>query len=125
MGTVPASNEDDPSLPAVLAVLDDADCRTILRTVTQPMTAKEITETCDIPQSTVYRKVDHLSTATLVRELHSVHPEQGRITRYQRDFDELNVSITDDERFDVAISRPKRTVDERLADMWSEMGDEL
>ena len=125
MGSDPARNEDAPAMQDVLDALDDPDCRVILKETAQPMTAKELIETCDISESTVYRKLTLLSTATLVRELHGVHPERGRITRYQRDLDSLNISITEDDQFDVAVSRPKRTADERLADMWSEMGDEL
>ena len=125
MGTDPVRNEDSPRMQDVLDALDDPDCRAILRETAQPMTAKELTEICGISQSTVYRKLDLLSTATLVRELHSIHPERGRITRYQRDLNGLNISITDNNRFDVTVSRPRRTVDERLANMWSQMGDEL
>lgn len=125
MGIAPASDEDEPSIGVVLAALDDPDCRAILRETSQPMTATELTETCDIATSTLYRKLDLLSTATLVRELYSVHPEHGRLTRYQRDLNDLIVTITDDDRFEVRIDRPKRAVDERLADMWAEMGDEL
>lgn len=125
MGIDPVGNEDAPTMQAVLDALDDPDCRTILKETAQPMTAKELTENCGISQSTVYRKLDLLSTATLVREIHSIHPERGRITRYRRDLDDLNISITDDNQFDVAINRPRRTADERLADMWSEMGEEL
>ena len=88
------------------------------------MTAKELSDACDIAESTVYRKLDLVSRATLVREFHDVHPKRGRITRYQRDADGLDVAITDD-GVDVTVDRPTRTVDERLADMWSEMGDEL
>jgi DNA-binding transcriptional ArsR family regulator len=125
MGIRPVGNEDAPTTQEVLDALDDPDCRTILRETAQPMTAKELTENCGISQSTMYRKLDLLSTATLVREIHSIHPERGRITRYQRNLDDLNISITDDDQFDVTINRPKRTADERLADMWSEMGEEL
>ncbi|UPM44208.1 winged helix-turn-helix domain-containing protein [Halocatena salina] len=125
MGTDPVKNEDSPAIQDVLDALDDPDCRAILEETEQPMTAKELGERCEISTSTLYRKLDLLSTATLVRELHSVHPDRGRITRYQRDIASLNVSITDDDQFDVRINRPERTADERLADMWSEMGEEL
>lgn len=121
----PERNEDTPAMQDVLDALDDPDCQSILKETDQPMTAKEISERCKIPPSTVYRKLDLLSTATLVRELHSIHPERGRITRFQRNLDDLNISITEDNQFDVMINRPKRTADERLADMWSEMGEEL
>jgi Fe2+ or Zn2+ uptake regulation protein len=123
MGSAPADDEDIP-VQVVLNALDDPDCRAILQEASQPMTAKELSDACDIAESTVYRKLDLVSRATLVREFHDVYPDRGRITRYQRDADGLNLAVTDD-GIDVVVDRPTRTVDERLADMWSEMGDEL
>lgn len=123
MGPAPPDDGDTP-VQVVLDALDDPDCRAILREASQPMTAKELSDACDIAESTVYRKLDLVSRATLVREFHDVHPDRGRITRYQRDADGLDITITDD-GVDVTVDRPARTVDERLADMWSEMGDEL
>ncbi|MDS0296871.1 helix-turn-helix domain-containing protein [Halogeometricum luteum] len=125
MGDDPATNEDPSTLQAVLDALDDPECQTILRETAEPMTAKELIERCDIPKSTVYRKLDLLSTASLVRERIEIHPEGGRITRYQRDFTDVTISMDDDDQIDVEISRPKRSADERLANIWSKMGDEL
>lgn len=121
----PANNEDTTTLQGILDALDDPDCRALLRKTTEPMTAKELSDVCDIPKSTVYRKLNHLSQMSLVRERMEIHPEGGRITRYQRDFDNVSIYMTDDEKFDIEISRPKRGVDERLANIWSKMGDEL
>jgi DNA-binding transcriptional ArsR family regulator len=125
MGDNPANNEDPSTLQAVLDALDDPECQTILRETAEPMTAKELIERCDIPKSTVYRKLDLLSTASLVRERIEIHPEGGRITRYQRDFTDVTISMDDDDQIDVEIRRPKRSADERLANIWSKMGDEL
>ena len=125
MGTDPAKNKNGPAIQDILNALDDPDCRTILKMIAQPMTVTELTDSCEIPESTLYRKLNRLSTASLVREIQSVHPERGRVTRYQRDFDSLNIFLTDDDQFDMEITRPKRTVNERLAAMWSEMGEEL
>ena len=125
MGDDPANNEGPSPLQAVLDALDDPECQTILRETAEPMTAKELIERCDIPKSTVYRKLDLLSTASLVRERIEIHPEGGRITRYQRDFTDVTISMDDDDQIDVEISRPKRSADERLANIWSKMGDEL
>ncbi|WP_273838629.1 helix-turn-helix domain-containing protein [Halococcus sp. PRR34] len=125
METDPAKNEDGPTLQNVLDALDDSDCRDILKNTDEPMTAKELTEHCEIPLSTVYRKLDLLSTASLVRELIHIDSERGRITRYQRDFNDVTISIGDGDQFDVAIDRRTLSADERLAEMWSEMGDEL
>ena len=121
----PAPSDETPSLQAILDALDDTDCRAILRKTSDPMTANELIEVCDIPKSTLYRKLELLSQASLVREQVTLNPQGGRITRYERDFDDVMISIDDDGSFSVAVERPPRTADERLADIWSKMGDEL
>lgn len=120
-----ATSEDDPPLQDVLAALDDSSCRAILRETDEPMTANELVDVCDIPRSTLYRKLDRLSAASLVREVVEVHPEGGRVTRYERDFDDVTISMEDSEEFSVTIERPARRADERLADIWSKMREEL
>lgn len=120
-----ASSEDSPSLQDVLEALNDADCRAILRETAQPMTATELIDVCDIPKSTLYRKLDLLSRTSLVRERDQITPGGGRITHYERDFDDVMISMDDDDDFSVTVHRPSRKADERLADIWSTMGDEL
>ncbi|AEN06099.1 transcriptional regulator TrmB [halophilic archaeon DL31] len=120
------SSEDPPSsLQAVLDALDDADCRAILRETTEPMTATELIDTCNIPKSTLYRKLELLSRASLVREQHTINPSGGRTTKYERDFEGVRISMDEDDNFSVMVERPPRNADERLADVWSKMGDEL
>lgn len=120
----PANPGTTPALQDILSALDDPACRAILSETTEPMTASELTDVCDIPKSTLYRKLELLSQAALVRELIGVGPEGGRITRYERDVTDITISVEDDE-FSITIDRPARQADERLADMWSKMGDEL
>ncbi|MFC7074598.1 helix-turn-helix domain-containing protein [Halovenus rubra] len=120
-----ASSEDSPSLQAVLDALDDADCRAILRETAEPMTATELIDTCDIPKSTLYRKLELLSQASLVHEQDTINPSGGRTTKYERDFDDVTISMYEDDDFSVTVERPPRNADERLADIWSKMGDEL
>lgn len=121
----PASSRDSPSLQDVLDALDDADCRAILRETAEPMTATELIDACDIPKSTLYRKLDLLSEASLVREQDIINPGGGRTTKYERDFDDVTISMDDEDDFSVTVERPPRKADERLADIWSKMGDEL
>lgn len=121
----PANSRDTPALQDILSALDDPACRAILKETTEPMTANELADTCDIPQSTLYRKLDLLSEAELVRELIEVGPEGGRITQYERDMTDVTISIDDNDEFSINIDRPTRHADERLADMWSKMGDEI
>jgi predicted transcriptional regulator len=120
-----ASSDDPPSLQDVLDALDDADCRDILRATTEPMTANELTDACDIPRSTLYRKLKLLSRASLVREQNAISPGGGRLTRYERDFEDVTISIDESDDFTVSVERPPRKAEERLADIWSKMGDEL
>lgn len=47
------------------------------RETIERMTARELIEICDIPPSMVYRKLDLLSTASIVRERLEIHPEGG------------------------------------------------
>lgn len=121
----PASSEDASSLQDVLDALDDADCRAILRESAEPMTANELIDACDIPRSTLYRKLERLSRASLVREQVTINPGGGRTMKYERDFEDVTISMDEDDDFSVTIKRPPRKVDERLADIWSKMGGEL
>lgn len=120
-----ASSGESPSLEDILVALEDTDCRAILRETTEPMTANELIDTCDIPRSTLYRKLERLSAASLVRERTQINPEGGRTTQYERDFDDVIISMDDANGFSVTVERPARKADERLADIWSKMGDEL
>jgi DNA-binding transcriptional ArsR family regulator len=120
----PVGVEDTPDLQAVLDALDDPDCRTIVRQLDEPMTASEISDATDIPLSTVYRKLDMLSDASLLSELTEVRSDGHHTTRYDLDFEDVTLSLTEDNEFDVAVSRPPRTAEEQLADMWSEVRKE-
>jgi DNA-binding transcriptional ArsR family regulator len=120
----PAGVEDAPDLQVLLDALDDPDCRAIVTHLDEPMTASEISDEADIPLSTVYRKLDALTEASLLSELTEVRSDGHHTTRYNLDFDEVSLTLTEDNEFDVTVSRPARTAEERLADMWSEVRKE-
>lgn len=117
------ANDDNTTPEAVFSALEDPDCRTILTALSDPMTAKELATTLDIPQSTLYRKLDLLTEAELVYETITPGTEGGRISRYERNVTDVVVSV--DDAISVSVERPARHADERLARMWSEMGEEL
>jgi DNA-binding IclR family transcriptional regulator len=89
------------------------------------MTASELSDECDIPLSTIYRKLDTMSDATLLDELTEVRSDGHHTTRYDVAFDEIRILLEEDRSLDVELSRPAQTADERLADMWSEVSKEL
>lgn len=125
MASDPAASGDSPSFQDILGVLDDDDCRNILRETTEPMTANELSDICDIPKSTLYRKLELLSTASLVSEEVIINPSGGRTTRYERNFDAVTISMDNENEFSVTVKRSSKEVEDRLANIWSKMGDEL
>ncbi|MFB6156490.1 MAG: helix-turn-helix domain-containing protein [Haloferacaceae archaeon] len=120
----PLRGEDTPDLQTVLDALDDTDCRTIIRHLDEPMTASEVSEECDIPMSTTYRKLDLLSEASLLAEGTQVRPDGHHATQYRVAFEEVAVGLDESRELTVSISRPARTADERLASLWGEVRKE-
>jgi predicted transcriptional regulator len=78
---------------AILAALGDEDCRSIICAADEPLTARELARTCDIPLSTVYRKLEQLENTPLLESttrarLRGKHPQQ-----YQRPTDHVQIDI--------------------------------
>jgi len=127
----PSRDPEPPSVDEVLDALADDAARRIVAALTEPKTASELSEECDIPLSTTYRKLEKLTDASLLSESTDIRRDGQHTTRYSVSFDAVTVSVDDgaenaeDRReFDVEFSRPERTRDERLADLWSELREE-
>lgn len=121
----PIASESTPSAETILSALDDPDCREIIRYLEEPMTVAELAQTCDIPQSTLYRKLELLTEATLLEETAEIRRDGHHASKYGVAFTDVTFELEEDRTLSVAIERPARTADERLADMWSEVGSEL
>jgi DNA-binding IclR family transcriptional regulator len=120
----PLSGDDSPDLQSVLDALDDADCRTIIRHLDEPMTATEVSEECDIPMSTTYRKLELLTEASLLVEGTEIRSDGHHATRYQVDFENVEIGLTESQDLEVTISRASRSADEQLASLWGEVRKE-
>ena len=114
---------EGPDLETVLRSLEDDNCRAILRVLDRPKSASELCEACDLSSSTVYRKLELLRDAALVREYTDVRSDGPNVTRYERDFTDVSIAITDDE-FTMSVARPERDAEGRLASFWSAMKEE-
>lgn len=55
----------EPDFQTVFDVLANEQCRTMLKNLNRPKTAGELTSTCDLPRSTVYRKLEQMVDAGL------------------------------------------------------------
>lgn len=115
---------ETPTVTNVLAALEDQDCRAILQELEEPKTARELTDACDIPQSTLYRKLDLLSDASLVEEKLEVRTDGRHSRRYALDFEEVSLSLRDDRTFEVDIDRREAAPEERLSTLWTEVREE-
>ncbi|EMA58803.1 hypothetical protein C470_11779 [Halorubrum distributum JCM 13561] len=127
----PSRDPEPPSVDEVLDALADDAARRIVAALAEPKTASELSEECDIPLSTTYRKLEKLTDASLLSESTDIRRDGQHTTRYSVSFDAVTVSVDDggedgaDRReFDVEFSRPDQTRDERLADLWSELREE-
>lgn len=122
----PFAKEEPPDAAEILDVLADEDARTIIRTLTEPMTAKEIQERCDIPESTLYRKLDRLSETGLLHQQTRIRRDGRHTSEYEPAFDEVTV-VRDEETggFAIRVKRPRKRADERLAELWTEVSKEV
>ncbi|MFD1569323.1 ArsR/SmtB family transcription factor [Halorubrum laminariae] len=138
MVRTPPRERASPSVDEVLDALADDPSRRIVTALSEPKTASELSEECDIPLSTTYRKLERLTEASLLEESTDIRRDGQHTTRYSVAFESVTVSVSDagedsdaetdtgdgEREFDVSFTRPERTRDERLADLWSELREE-
>jgi len=110
---------DEPDSDKILALLDDSYAQEILRrTRNTPMSAKELSEACDISISTVYRRVERLVDSGLLAERRIPQPDGNYYSMYEAQLDELTVTLTDD-GFEVTVSeRGTGNLADRFTEMW-------
>lgn len=122
----PYSIEEAPDVADVLAALADEDARTILRTLDEPMTAQELQDRCDIPESTMYRKLDRLTDTGLLHQQTRIRRDGRHTSEYIPAFTRVTIR-RDEETGDLELEfEPRsRPADERLAELWSEVSREV
>lgn len=120
----PLRTDDTPDLQVVLDALDDEGCRRIIEALAKPMTAKQLSEECDIPLSTTYRKLELLTDAALLEERAVLQPDGHHTTQYGLVFEEVVIQLEADRTLEVGVSRSAETKDERLETLWAEVSKE-
>ncbi|QCJ46721.1 MULTISPECIES: winged helix-turn-helix domain-containing protein [Haloprofundus] len=108
-------------LQEVLDALDDPDCRTIVRQLDDAMTARQLSDACDIPLSTMYRKLERLTDASLLDEQTEIRSDGHHTTWYRVSFQSVEIGLDESRQFEVVITRRPQSADERLADLWSQV----
>ncbi|WP_418281725.1 helix-turn-helix domain-containing protein [Halorubrum sp. DTA98] len=121
----PLRDEEPPSPEEVLNALADDAAQRFIAALSEPKTASELSEECDVPLSTTYRKLEKLTDASLLEESTEIRRDGQHTTRYAVAFDEVTVTVNENDRsLSIEFSRPDRSRDERLAELWSELREE-
>lgn len=79
---------------ALLTALQDEDCRAIVQAVEdEALSASELAETCDLPTSTTYRKLDTLTDAALLDERLRLSSSGSHEREYVAGHVDLTISV--------------------------------
>lgn len=90
----------------LFGVLGDEDCRSILiATGEEARSASELSERCDLPLSTTYRKVERLTDAGLLSEGIRLRRSGKHTSEYVRCVDDVHVAIGGDGDFELTLER--------------------
>ena len=104
-GRVPAGGTRGTDKEAVLGALADPGCRCILRAIeSAALTASECSESCELPLSTTYRKLERLAEAGLLEEQLRLRRDGKHASQYRRRFDGVRVAVDEDGDIDVTIA---------------------
>lgn len=120
----PSSHEEEPDPGEILSALSDDDAVEMIAALDRPKTASQISEECDIPLSTTYRKLERLTRADLLQESTEIRRDGQHTTLYSVAFESVIIELDDQNELDVDLSRPERAKDQRLAALWSEVREE-
>lgn len=122
----PPSDTPDPDADTVLDTLGDEGSRMIIEALSEPQTATELSERCDIPLSTMYRKLDRLVDASLLSEQTQIKRNGQHTTRYVRNFERLTIEMSETDTLHASIDRPDvpETADQRLEELWAKIREE-
>ncbi|WP_267642853.1 ArsR/SmtB family transcription factor [Haloarchaeobius amylolyticus] len=100
-GSADPMNVDADSL---LSALNDADCRAILKAVREePLSASELSESCDLPLSTTYRKLELMTDGAILREQTRIRADGAHAKEYEPRFENLTLSVGFDDEDGVAV----------------------
>jgi len=89
----------------LLGALEDEDCRAILNaTGEEALSASELSEGCDLPLSTTYRKVDMLTDAGLLEERIRLCSSGKHTSEYALCVEDIHLSINGENGLELEIT---------------------
>lgn len=113
-------DRDDEEVRSIASLLADECTQTILtETVTEPMSADELSEACDVSPQTVYRRLEELTDQDLIEEDLQPDAEGNHHKVYTATLVRVVVELTPD-GFELQVSRR-----DRMADRFTQFIDEV
>lgn len=107
----PSTTEDETTVTApertdeLLGALRDKDCRAILdATSDEALSASELSEACDLPLSTTYRKLETLTDAGFLEERTRIGTSGKHASEYVCPVEDVVVSISGNEGATLQVS---------------------
>lgn len=107
-------------LHSILDIINDEGSRKIIRALGGNMTPQEISEECNIPISTVYRKLELMEKASLVSQDTRVEKDKtgGHPATFEADFEKVEIELSEAGELGVHVlrepSKKRHTEKERL-----------
>ncbi|OIB59070.1 winged helix-turn-helix domain-containing protein [Natrialba sp. SSL1] len=109
--TAPTDHSDDQlaadgDADKLLSILTDTDCRTILETISDTddyLSASEVSDRCDVPLSTTYRKLDLLTEAGVLEEQLRIRRSGQHVSEYTQRLGAVNIAIEMDDGIAVEL----------------------
>lgn len=84
----------DADIEGLLGTLEDPDCRDIIEaTSTEALSASELSEECDLPLSTTYRKLDKLTEVDVLEERVRLSRSGQHTSEYRLRIDRIELSV--------------------------------
>ncbi|MDF9748237.1 ArsR/SmtB family transcription factor [Natrinema salsiterrestre] len=104
-------DRDNEELRSIASLLADECTQTILiETATEPMSAEELSEVCEVSPQTIYRRLDDLSEHDLIEEDLQPDADGHHYKVYTATLDRVVVDLTTD-GFELSLSRRDRMAD--------------
>ena len=112
----------DDSDDELLELLGQRRVRQVLAaTSREPMSAKELSDECDVALSTIYRRVEDMVDHDLLVERTQIEPDGSHHSVFATNIDHLDVDI-DDGVIDVSV-RVREDAARRFSRIWSDIRD--
>lgn len=96
----------DGDIEELLGTLEDPDCRAIMEaTSTETLSASELSEQCDLPLSTTYRKLDSLTDVGILEKRVRLSQSGQHTNEYSLQIDRVELSVDPNAGITLSISK--------------------